>query len=64
MGGCRHLTGDDHLGLGYVEHFHVEICGGKRDLPVFGGNQNIGKYGNRIAPFHYTLYVTQGSQEG
>ncbi len=57
------LALDIHLGLGLVDHLHVEVGGGERQLVVAGAEQNVGQDRNGIAALDDALHVPEGLEE-
>ena len=63
VGGGGDLALDIHLGLGLVDHLHVEVGGGERQLVVPGAEQDVGQDRNGVAALDDALHVAKGLEE-
>ena len=59
LGGQVHLD----LGLGLVDHLHVQVGGGEGQPVAPGAEQDVGQDRNGVAAFDHALDVAQGLEE-
>jgi len=63
VGRGRDLALDVHLGLGLVDHLHVQVGGGERQAVAPGAQQHVGQDRNGVATLDHALDVPQGPEK-